>query len=133
MATAAPTRAQRRSTKTNKHDGLGVGILAGGGILAGLFLLWETHHVQEGPPGSGCPEYPTGLYETCSVPGNPASCTIWYVDGCKRWGISTPNQLTRCFGSNPTVDTNVSFGDGDTDAYIPTVGAIFDTTPCPNR
>lgn len=122
---SAPRRA------TNEHDAAAgaVGIAAVG---AAIFLLWKE---SKGTSSSVPCNLPDGLYQTCSVPGNPNSCTIWAVKGCKRWGISTPAQLLRCYGPNPTITILPpgGFGNGDDPhcGYVGTVGFVSACSTCP--
>jgi len=124
----------------------GAAIVLGAGAAA-LLLLWLKDRGGTGAACGACAAAnptdapPDGLWTTCSVPGNPNSCTIWAVStlpsGQKvRNGITTPAQLTRCYGPNPVTNlldgSPYGFGNGDTTAFVGDIGDVSAGCACPN-
>jgi hypothetical protein len=119
-------------------------LLALGAVGAGAVLWIDSKH--KAPGGGACGPFsgpaanlPTGLYTDCSVPGNPDSCTIWWVvQGVGRWGVATPTQLVRCFPGVPVnsqaqLDALGGFGNADApdNEYVGTIGYVSACSTCP--
>jgi hypothetical protein len=147
-APAISSRRDRPRRTQTEHRGA-TGAVIVGGIGAGLaYLLYKDRGSSTTTPSGGScascgtgltpPQLAPGLYETCSDPNNPETCTIWAVfeddsGVLVRVGITTPAQLERCYGSNPViVSTNPDFGNADTGGYLGTVGYVAAGCPCPN-
>jgi hypothetical protein len=130
MATQAIGRDPERPAN---HGGAAI-VLLGAAALVGVLAL-KGHGSSSGAPCGTCaataPGLPNGIYETCSDPAVPNTCTLWYVYNGARYGITTPLQFQRCFAGMPLLGTNVGFGNGDSTDFIGTVQDISAGCPCP--
>lgn len=137
MATPGPVLGRHPAREQNNG---GAAVVLGAGALLAAYLYWRDHHGASGncgPQTGQAASLPTGIYTTCSVPGNANSCTDWWVvQGVGRWGIPSPTQLARCWPGSPTIidaATVGGFGSADSpdNEYIGTIGYVSACTQCP--
>jgi hypothetical protein len=118
--------------RPQQHGKAGLLFLGAAGVVA--YLALKGHGSSSTPCGAcaaSAPGLPNGIYETCAIAGDPATCTLWYVYNGVRYGITTPVQQQRCFAGMPLLGTNVGFGNGDSTDFIGTVQDISAGCPCP--
>ncbi len=126
-------RAQRQADADRRRRGdAGAVVVLGGAAALAAWLWWEHEH---GGAAASCQHpapLPDGLYVECSVPGNPNSCTVWAKKGNVRYGVPSPAQQMRCYGTNPVIHPLPpgGFGNADTNTYVGTVGFIAACSPC---